>query len=539
MSIGQRFLEVAESDRGALTFHLEDGVVGLRAVDLAERAHCAASRLILEGVQPGDRVGLLGRNRPEWAVWAFATWLAGATLVPIQIPVRVLDRGAFAERTASLIRAASCRRVVVEPGLCPVVDDALAIEWTEPRSSVACSMPVVDVDDAAVIQFTSGSTSAPRGAVVSHGAVLAQMAALRTASGEVTANDVALGWVPFFHDLGLFFFLLHPVLHMEVGHALPTERFAQDPGEWLRLVKEVGATVVDAPQSAWAAALSSTRRRGTALDLESLRIAWFAAESVEPAFVDRLLAMCGNIGLAPEALGSTYGLAEAVLGVAATPYAHGIRILDLDRDILASKGCYAPPSNSSTRLVSSGQPFVGVRVRVVNELDEELPHGEVGEVQVTGASLMTGYLDRSPSEGFAGQWIHTGDVGFLFDGELYVTGRAKDVLIVMGNNYYPEDFEWAAGRVAGVRPGRAVAFTVGQGAHVILLAESKELVPPPDLAREVAVSVGDAIGATPTRVFLVPPGTIEKTTSGKLRRHLARQAYESGTLEGDTVGDGR
>jgi acyl-CoA synthetase (AMP-forming)/AMP-acid ligase II len=527
--VADRLVEVANAGRGSLVFHLLEGKHVLRSDDLAERAQAAASSLLAAGVTPGDRIGLLGRNRPEWAVWAFATWLAGCVLVPIQVPLRVRDREAFKARTASLTRAAGCRRVITAPELLGAIDSDLAVDWTEPRRAQATSLPDSGAESPAVIQFTSGSTAEPRGVVVSHAAVLAQMDALNAACTDGSGTDVALGWVPFFHDLGLFFFLVHPVLHLEAGHILPTERFAKDPAEWLRLVGQVQATIIDAPQSAWAAATSAARRDGESLDLRTLRVAWFAAESVEPAFVDGLHEIAPHWGLARAAVGSTYGLAEAVLGVSATPRGEGIRILDLDRNVLASEGRAVPAAAAPTRVVSSGRPLNGAQIRVVGAEGAELPDGHVGEIEVSGASLMNGYLGgASPVDG----WIQTGDLGFLHERELYVTGRSKDVLIIMGQNYYPEDFEWAAGRVQGVRPGRVVAFTADCGSRVVVVAEPRGVDAPTGLARAVALAVADAIDSSPPDVLLVPPGTIEKTTSGKLRRQVIRRQYEAGTLGG-------
>jgi fatty-acyl-CoA synthase len=178
--------------------------------------------------------------------------------------------------------------------------------------------------------------------------------------------------------------------------------------------------------------------------------------------------------------------------------------------------------------VSSGRPFEGAQIRIVGTSEELSPDGVVGEVQVTGPSLMSGYLDRDPSEGFAGDWVRTGDLGFLWDGELYVTGRSKDVLIVMGHNYYPEDFEWAAGRVSRVRPGRTVAFTMQERERIVLLVEPTDTADREGLAEDVSGTVAAAVGTTALHVQVVPPGTIEKTTSGKLRRQAARERYEAG-----------
>lgn len=528
-TIGQRLLDVAENGHGQLVFHLDDGIVTLPMADVAEKAVRAASQLVREGVCPGDHVGLLGRNRPEWAIWAFGTWLAGAALVPLQLPVRILDPEAMRDRTRSIIDVAGCRKIVVEPDLTSFIPDDLAIPWTIPSRNSAAHLPDVDPAAMAVIQFTSGSTSQPRGVLITHDAALAQMACLVGGTSVRPEEDRTLGWVPFFHDLGLFGFLLLPALHMDAGHVLPTERFARDPGEWLRLVSRTGATVLDSPQPAWGSALTAARRRGSSLDLSSVTVAWFGSERLDPNFLDQFLQVAPEIKLAETAVGNTYGLAEAVMGVAATPLGEEPHVIEFDPEPLTSEGIVAIPRGKPGRIVSSGRPARDMRVRVVDDADSPQEENRIGHIQVAGPSLMAGYLNADPAEAFADGWVRTGDMGFLREGELCVTGRAKDMLIVMGHNYHPEDFEWAAGRVPGVRPGRNVAFTTKDEDRIVLLVEAQGSEELGELARTVSRAVRDAVGA-PADVQLVPPGTIEKTTSGKLRRQAMRERYAAGAV---------
>jgi fatty-acyl-CoA synthase len=500
--------EAAGRGVGALVFHLEDGPVELGAAELQERAGAAARRLAARGIGPGDRVGVLGPNRPEWAVWAYATWLAGAALVPLPIPLRVRDPEAFVERVTALVRAAGCRLVLADPRLAFAAPEELVQTWEEDGDAVA-ELPAPGPRDPAVIQFTSGSTATPKGAVIPHAAVLAQVRGMSALSPTDIAEEVFLGWAPLFHDLGLFLYLVTPIVVKTTGHLLPTERFARDPAEWLRLVGRTRSTVTVGPQSAWSAALSAARRRGEALDLSSVNLGWFAAETIDPAFVERLLEEAPSVRLAPEAIGATYGLAEAVMGVTTTPYGAGIRF-------------HAAPG-TGRKVVSCGVPMEGMAVRIAD-----------GEVQVGGASLMSGYLGDGPQP-FVDGWLRTGDLGYLHDGELYVTGRARDLLIVMGHNYHPEDFEWAAGRVAGVREGRCAAFVDERAERVVLLVEARGGAEPAALARAVRGRVGDAVGAAPDQVAVVPNGTIEKTTSGKIRRGAIRAAYERGEIAPQAV----
>lgn len=522
--VGSGLLEAAQAGRGGLTFHGRDGRTQLSSPELADRAHRRACWLVRHGVAPRDRVALAGTSTADWAVWAFACWLAGATLVPLQVPLRMSDRPAFTERCAAVLTAARCRLVVVQPELADAMPSEVeVVRWDVDASGADVALPVADPDATAVLQFTSGSTAAPKGVVLSHRSVLAQLDTLALRLGDHRTGQSTLGWVPFFHDMGLFFFLAFPVLHLLEGHVLPTGVFAKDPGRWLDLAGAVRPTILDAPQSAWAAALRSRRADLPALDLSSAEVAWFAAEAVDPEFVDQLLGACPAIGLRTEAVGGTYGLAEATLGVTAAAPGAGIRVESFDRARLAQG---EPATGTDQRIVSSGVPFAGVQVKVVT--DEGTATTGVGHVRVKTPSPMSGYLDATPLP--PDSWLATGDLGFVWDGELFVTGRTKDMVVVLGQNHHPEDLEWAAARVPGVRAGRSVAFANAAGDGFVLLVETQAGASTQDLPRQLSSAVAGAAGIEPTEVLVVPGGTIAKTTSGKLRRSHMRAVYLDGDL---------
>ncbi|HEX3899458.1 MAG TPA: AMP-binding protein [Mycobacteriales bacterium] len=506
----------AAEESTELVFHLEDGVQRLGAVELCERVQSAASWLRERGVGRGSRVGLLGPNRPEWAVWAYATWWIGAALVPIQVPVRVRDPQAFQERVQWTSMASGCDVVMCSPALLASSPPDLSHSWVEPTTRPAKFASDARLDDIAVIQYTSGSTAEPKGVVLDHARVMAQFDQLAKGERPLThRGEVAGGWVPFFHDLGLFGFLLAPVVNRyQAVHLLPTETFAGDPSLWLELMAAQHVTFADAPQSAWTAALVASQRRGRHVDLSSLECAVYGAEGLDVQAVTEMLELCPSIGLSPDALMATYGLAEAVLGVTATPRGAGLRFDDL-RD----------GSGRSHRFVSCGPPLPDTRVRIVVE-GREVGDGQVGEIQVAGPCVMSGYLDPATPNAVHDGWLSTGDLGYLRGGELMVTGRIKDVVIVMGQNYYPEDLEWAAARVPGTKPGRCAAFVDDERA--VLLVEASD--DSPDLAKRVKYAVADAVGLSGLEVNVVPAGTVEKTTSGKLRRSTMRELYRRGEL---------
>jgi fatty-acyl-CoA synthase len=521
-------LTTSAAERATLDFHLEEGLVTISGAELAERAQAGARVLASRGIGPGDTVGVLGPNRPEWAVWAWATWAAGATLVPVQIPLRVRDPGAFAEQVRSLVHTAGCRLVLADPRLLSAVDTALGVAWDEPASAPGAEPVRPRPGDLAVIQFTSGSTAAPKGACLSHRAVMAQMDMIDDWTPGGIGGRVMVGWVPFFHDLGLFYYVVASVLFGACAHYLPTERFAADPAEWLRLVNATRASITVGPASAIGAAIRSTLRRSDPIDLSSLEFMRFAAEGVDPEFVDRLLETAGPLKLPLESLGSSYGLAEAVLGVTSVQGLHEDRV---DVEAMTLSGLARPATRGRVRrLISAGRTALTTEVRIAQPGGGELGEREIGEICVRGPSLMKGYVGDGAPDPFEDGWLRTGDMGYLADGELYVTGRIKDMIIVMGHNYYPEDFEWAAGRVEGVRAGRCVAFGSGDDEAVMLLVEASAGTDGEELTVAVRHAVRDAVGVAPGRVVVLPPGSVEKTTSGKLRRSTMRSAYLRGDL---------
>jgi len=502
------------------------------------RASAAAARLEALGIGPGDGIGVLGPNDSTWAAWAFGVWMRGCTLVPIPFNVRVRDREALSEQVATLSRVAGCAVVLAHPDLVHAAPDEAAASWELDGDGLARRMkraPQVRPDQPATIQFTSGSTGSPKAAVVTHAAILASIRQAALAFDVDASRDRFLGWLPFFHDNGLVGYLARPVVLGCEGDVMSTAWFAAEPAAWLRLMREAGTTITTAPSSAWAAALRAAERDRGGIDLSMMRLAILSAETIDPDVVDRLVEAAPGMGLRPNALAGAYGLAEATLTVTVTTPGAGLGIESVDADRLGS-GVAAPArSGAVKRVASCGRALPGLDVRILGE-GGPLDDRRVGEICVRGPTLMRGYLgdgNRAVQDG----WLRTGDLGYLAQGELFVTGRAEDVIIVTGRNHAPEDLEWAAGRVPGLRPGRCVAFQRPGGAEgeAVLLVEARDGSAGSDLARdlarEVRRSVADAVGVFSLEVVIVEQGTVPKTTSGKLRRSAAKEAFASGSLE--------
>lgn len=530
LTIPEALLAAADRDAGGLVFHLEEGPQRLTFPELAERAQRGASRLAALGIEPGDAVGLLGPNCPEWAVWSFAAWSVGAVLVPVQIPLRVRNPDAFRIQLRNLVAAGGCRRVLADPRFAGLLPEDVAVAWGESGNWSAAPHPAPSLDSAAVLQFTSGSTAAPKGALLTHAAVSAQMDLLRAGYRYPDGSPrPVLSWTPFFHDLGLFAGLVQPAYTGSTTHYLPTERFAADPAEWLRLAEATRPAVTVGPSTAFGSALRAAERRDERIDLSSLEAAYFAAEGVDPDVSRRMVERARDFGLRPEAIGASYGLAEAVMAVSYSYVGTGLILDRVSVSELAVAAVATPAGDEPCRtMISAGPPHTDVRI--AGSDGDTLPQRHVGEIQVRGPSLMSGYVGDDVPNPFADGWLCTGDLGYLAEGELYVTGRQKDLVISLGHNYYPEDFEWAAARVDGVRPGRCAAFNLPGTEEIVVLVEASDGKPSQRLEREVRRAVVDAVGVAPSAVAVLPPGAVEKTTSGKLRRRAIRDAYLNGAL---------
>jgi fatty-acyl-CoA synthase len=471
-------------------------------------------------------------------LWAFATWTVGAAIVPLGFPLRVRDPQSVARHIARLVEAAKCRVVMADPMFMPFFPpEVRGMAWDTPLPSGepgTFENTGIGVDDPAVIQFTSGSTSMPKGVVLPHRQVWHQSRGLDLYYGCDGETDRFISWLPLFHDNGLFLHLVTPLLLRSENHVIPTERFAQNPALWFKISSEVGGTITSGPPSGWAAAMRSALRNPNGIDMSRLEIGVLTAEMIQPEVVDKLTAEGPSIGLRPEVLTAGYGMAEATLAVAISPRGGGLHFDDVDLDELSSGWAGPPAAGPTKRVAVCGPPMPGTEFRVWDlEADRIAPDRRVGEIQLHGACVMRGYMGEDVTQPFtADGWLRTGDLGYLVDGQLHVTGRIKDVIIVAGRNYAPQDIEWAVGEVAGVRAGRCVAFAPsGVDGEVIIAVEPARDADPDALPALVRKAVLDELGIPVREVIVLPKGSIPTTTSGKLQRSAVRAAYDHGDVE--------
>ena len=431
----------------------------------------------------------------------------------------VLDAG-FPDALAECVKGAVTLRVAEAPAA--PLDRA---EWATPSP-----------DDVAFIQHSSGTTGLQKGVALSHRMVLTHLAAVAT-SLRLAPGDRIVTWAPLYHDLGLIAcFLLPLVAHLPLVAQSPTE-WVTDPGSFLRLISRHRGTLCLQPNFAFSFLARRVREEDRAeLDLSSLRAVINCAEPVRGESMDEFFAVYGPRGLARSALHTMYGLAEAVMAVTHS-VPDGIATLLVDRDALVRSGraVPVPPSTAGARLLlSSGRCLPGTRVRVLGPDGATRPDGHVGSIVIETAALFSGYYNR-PDLTLArlrGGVLRTGDTGFLWREELFVLGREDDVIIVAGDNVYPEDVEAAAGTHPDVRDGRVIAFGVlneelGTQDLVVVAEVDPRVLAARKPAIEAAIrrAITGATGRPPRVVEAVPSGWIIKSTAGKPARRETREKF--------------
>jgi fatty-acyl-CoA synthase len=536
-TIGEALARLDREDRG-LTF-LESQAY-LSFADLERTTMRLAARWAGLGLRPGERVLIVVTDERELALALLSAMRAGLVPVPVFPPFAFGGRDTYGEGVRRLAKTADAALCLAgEPvsatlrtlGL-PCRQATLADVDAAPPGPI----PVTAPDDPALIQFTSGSTGDPKGVVVSHRALIAHARSLAQGLAMDGNVDRAVSWLPLYHDMGLTGKLLSAVLcQIPVWYMSPL-RFVKDPVGYLRVMSEVRGTMSFGPCFAYGLL---ARRAGTesldGLDLSAWRVAGCGAEPIRADVLRRFAAAYACVGFSSRALVPCYGLAEATLTVCTATPGGGMRTLHADPKLLAAgRIAVADAAAGGCEIVSCGRPMPGAVVEIAGPEGEALPDGAVGEITVTAGYLADGYFRDTEETGRA--WrngrLHTGDTGFLLDGELYVTGRIKDLIIINGRNHQPHDIERVAEQVDGVRVGNVVALAVqrGDSEAVRLLLEAATNPPPTDLAARVASTVQQVAGVPVADVVVIRKGTLPKTSSGKLRRRHTAALFEAGQL---------
>ncbi|HUM00200.1 MAG TPA: AMP-binding protein, partial [Mycobacterium sp.] len=477
----------------------------------------------------------------EFVECLFGVLCAGAIPVPLYPPVRLGRLDEYHAKTAAMLRSVSATIVITDDRIRRFLGPAVA--QAAPRlgcvtaaaldgfNSVAIGSAPEDV---ALIQFSSGTTSDPKPVALTHTNLLANLASIaRYLTEDGGPHQVGVTWLPLYHDMGLIGNLLSAFYMASPLVLLPPELFVARPGAWLRAISRHRGTVTAAPNFAFGLCLKRIRDDELdGVDLSSWRVSLNGAEQVSAATQRRFAQRFARWGLREWSLTPCYGMAEAALAVTFKPAGTSFRTLGVDADRLGRDGVATP---GPKELVSVGRPLAGVEVEIRDTAGTPLPDGRVGRILIRGRSVMAGYFGRTDltDQAIHDGWLDSGDLGFVLGGELYVCGRAKDIIVVRGANHPPEEFEAALEALPGVRTGCAVAVGFVPAGHedeaLAMLVETAAN-PPATLADDVAARVEERTGIRPARVQLLAPGTLPRTSSGKLRRREALSQWMSGTL---------
>lgn len=499
------------------------------------------------GLLKGERVGILLREHQEFIASFLGCTLAGLVPVPMAPPMLHQQIEQYANGIVKIMRAAEANALIASSVLIPAIHDRTAPFLPQVQflhfEQVSRARPVgnpepadLSPEDICFVQFTSGSTGNPKGVVVSYGNLAANSFAIMREAIDIQPDDIGVSWLPMYHDMGLVGKLLAPLAYATPMVYLPTSLFVRQPSSWIEALSRYKGTISFAPNFAYALAAERLRPDPSQLDLSHVRLLGCGAEPINPLVLKRFAKVFEPFGLNSGAITPCYGMAESVLAITFSRMGRGIATLEIDRAAYEGHQRVLPPSRTedAVELVSCGTPFSGHRIAIRDTDGNALPEDSVGEICVKGPSVSEGYW-RSPEQtrlSFRDGWLHTGDLGFLHAGELYISGRLKDLLILNGRNYYPQEIEWTVEGVRGIRGGSAIAFSIPgrETEKLIIIAKStaKDRAFADTLKEQISKRISEVHGLAVHDVVLLGSSVVPKTTSGKIQRSQARAHYLKG-----------
>ena len=535
-----------------------DSSVDLTYADLHRDAVALAAGLHALGIGKGDKVAIMLPTGREFFAAFLGALFAGGVPVPLYPPARPSQLEDHLNRIAGILLNAQARVLVTVDRAKPlahllraqvealrsvvtVADLSLAHAAPPSAHKAPFVRPPLAASDVAFLQYTSGSTGDPKGVILTHANLLANLRAMWRAS-QISRADTFVSWLPLYHDMGLIGACLGALtIGFRVVLMSPLAFLAR-PARWLETIHKHRGTVSAAPNFAYELCLNKLVDADLdRLDLSCWRLAFNGAEPVSPDTLERFAARFARCGFARQALTPVYGLAENSLGLGFPPVGRGPLIDAIDRAALAHDGVAIParPDDAQPlRIVSCGLPLPGHELRVIGAGGRELPEREQGQVQFRGPSSTQGYLNNpAANQGlFDGDWLNTGDLGYMAAGELFLSGREKDIIIRGGLNIHPQELESAVANIAGIRKGGVAVFAASDlrsgTERLVVLAETRISEPEPrrQLIQAITALSATLLGAPADDVVLAAPRSVLKTSSGKTRRAACRELYEQGRL---------
>ncbi len=520
--------------------------------EIHDEARVVGAALQARGLVPGDHVAILGPTSRQLITIIQGCWLAGLASMVLPLPMRMGSLDAFIDSTRARIRHGDAKLVMIDELLAPFFQHTAGDPPIEPMAAVMpgsptaptgelLEIPAHDPERLVILQYTSGSTSEPKGVMIPDRVLAANIDASCTAA-EMGEAEVMVSWLPLYHDMGLVGFLSIPMTNgCQLVQAAPQD-FLAKPGNWMQWISDWGGTATAGPNFSWVLATRALARMSD-LDLSPLTLALNGAEPVDPNAVEAFVAAAEPFGFKAGGVFPAFGMAELAIG-GVFPARHRGMVCDsvdrvvLERDRIAKPLDLADAEEDLDvrRIPRLGTPVPGLEMKVVDPATHaELPERHVGELLLRGTSVTPGYYKRPDATAalFHDGWLCTGDLAYIVAGELVLCGRIKDVIIVGGRNVFPEDIERACGTLEGVRAGNVIAFGVDgyKGKESVVVVAEVRTDDPPLVREALHHRTLEVCGLPPRDVMLVKPGTLPKTSSGKLQRAKCRELYLDEALE--------